>query len=153
MKLAAICVLAMLVVPNTRADVTTNDETDIFLTVYIPCAAGGIGEVVDLNGPLHTLISFTVSNNSVSGKFHFQPQGISGVGEVSGVKYQATGITDETFKTSLQNGQANLTFVNNFRIIGQGSANNFLLHETFHFTVNADGTTIVLHDNFTVDCK
>jgi len=71
MKLAAICVLAMLVVQNTRADVTTNDETDIFLTVYIPCAAGGIGEVVDLNGPLHTLISFTVSNNNVSGKFHF----------------------------------------------------------------------------------
>ena len=153
MKLATICVLAMLVVQNTRADVTTNDETDIFLTVYIPCAAGGIGEVVDLSGPLHTLISFTVSNNNVSGKFHFQPQGIGGVGEVSGVKYQATGVTEETFKTSLRNGQASLTFVNNFRMIGQGPANNFLVHETFHFMLNADGTATVIHDDFTADCK
>jgi hypothetical protein len=153
MKLATICVFAMLVVLRARADVTTNDETDIFLSVFIPCAAGGIGEVVDLSGPLHTLISVTVSKDNVSGKFHFQPQGISGVGEVSGVKYQATGVTDETFKTSLQDGQANLTFVNNFRIIGQGPANNFLVHETLHLTVNADGTATVTHDNFTTDCK
>jgi hypothetical protein len=153
LAIICVCVLGMLVVVNTRADVTTNDETDISLSVFIPCAAGGIGEVVDLSGPLHTLISVTVSKDNVSGKFHFQPQGISGVGEASGVKYQATGVTDETFKTALHNGQADLTFVNNFRIIGQGPANNFLVHETLHLTVNADGTATVTHDNFTTDCK
>ena len=55
--------------------------------------------------------------------------------------------------TSLQNGQATLTFVNNFRIIGQGSGNNFLVHETLHITVNADGTITVFHDNFSIDCR
>jgi hypothetical protein len=83
----------------------------------------------------------------------FQPQGISGTGETTGAKYQATGVTQQSFKNSLQNGQANLTFVNNFRIIGQGPENNFLVHETLHITINANGTTTVSHDNFSVDCK
>ena len=52
-----------------------------------------------------------------------QPQGISGTGETTGDKYQAIGVTQETFKGSFQNGQANDTFVNNFRIIGQAPGN------------------------------
>jgi hypothetical protein len=46
-----------------------------------------------------------------------------------------------------------LTFVNNFRIIGQGPGNNFLVHETMHITLNAAGFLTVFHDNITVDCK
>ena len=147
-----VAVVAILVVP-VRAAVQENDTTNISLTVFIPCAAGGAGEIVDLSGPLHTLILSTINGNNVSGYFHFQPQGISGTGESTGNKYQATGVTSETFKTSLQNGQANLTFVNNFRIIGQGPGNNYLVHETMHVTINADGTVTVFHDNFSVDCK
>ena len=76
-----------------------------------------------------------------------------GTGETTGLKYQATGITQQSFSSSLQNGQANFTFVNNFRIIGQGPGNNYLVHETMHFTINADGTLTVSFDNLTVDCK
>jgi hypothetical protein len=144
--------LAVLAVPANAA-VQVNDTTNIDLIVFIPCAAGGAGELVDLSGPLHTLITFTINGNNVRGYFHFQPQGISGSGETTGDKYQATGVTQQSFTQSLQNGQANLTFVNNFRMIGQGPGNNFLVHETFHFTVNADGTTTVTHDNFSADCK
>ena len=147
-----VAVLAIMIVPANAA-VQVNDKTDISLTVFIPCAAGGAGEIVDLSGPLHVLISFTINGSNVRGKFHFQPQGISGTGETTGVKYQATGVTQESFKASLQNGQANFTFVNNFRIIGQGPGNNFLVHETLHFTINADGTVTVFHDNFSIDCK
>ena len=147
-----VAMLAIVIVPANAA-VQVNDTTDISLTVFVPCAAGGAGEVVDLSGPLHTLISFTINGNNVSGYFHFQPQGISGTGETSGAKHQATGVTQESFKNSLQNGQANFTYVNNFRIIGQGPGNNFLVHETLHFTVNADGSLTVFHDNFSIHCK
>jgi hypothetical protein len=147
-----VALLAILVAPANAA-VGVNDQTDIFLTVFIPCADGGVGEVVDLSGALHTLISSSINGNNVSGKFHFQPQGISGTGETTGAKYQATGVTQYSFKSSLQNGQASFTFVNNFRIIGQGPGNNFLMHESLHFTINADGTMTVFHDNFSVDCK
>jgi hypothetical protein len=154
-RLVTMCIAALFVflVAPASADVVVNDKTDISLTVFIPCAAGGAGEVVDLSGPLHTLISFTINGNNVSGKFHFQPQGISGTGETTGDKYQGTGVTQLSFKSSLQSGQANFTFVNNFRIIGQGSGNNFLVHETLHFTINANGAVTVFHDNFSVDCK
>ena len=135
------------------AGVQVNDTTTISLSVFVPCAADGAGEVVDLSGPLHTLMSLTINGNHVSVDAHFQPQGISGIGETTGAKYQATGVTRVSFTTALLNRQANSTFVNNFRVIGQGPGNNLLMHETAHFTIDADGTTTVTHDNFSVDCK
>jgi len=148
------CLIAMtIMVVQSNAAVEVNDRTDISITVFIPCAAGGAGEVVDLTGPLHILMSFTINGNHVSGYYHFQPQSITGTGETTGLKYQGTGITQQSFTGSLQNGQANFTSVNNFRIIGQGPGNNFLVHETMHITINADGTTTVSFDNLTVDCK
>ena len=74
-----------------------NDMADINLTVFVPCAAGVAGELVDLSGPLHTLITFTNNGNNVSGTAHFQPQGLSGTGETTGDKYQATGVTKASF--------------------------------------------------------
>jgi hypothetical protein len=148
------CLVALAVsIAPAGAAVQVNDKTNVNLTIFVPCAAGGAGEVVDLSGPLHTLVSATINGNNVSGYFHFQPQGISGTGETTGANYQATGVTEQSFKNSLQNGQANFTFVNNFRIIGQGSGNNYLVHETMHVSVNADGTVTVSHDNFSIDCK
>lgn len=152
MMICLVAILTMLVIPANAA-VQVNDTTEISLSVFIPCAAGGAGETVDLSGPLHTLVSSTINGNNVSGYFHFQPQGISGIGDSTGSKYHATGVTSESFNNSLQNGQANLTFVNNFRIIGQGPNNNYLVHETMHVTINADGTATVFHDNFSVECK
>jgi hypothetical protein len=146
-------VALMILSTSANAAVVVNDKTDINLSVFVPCAVGGVGEIIDLSGPLHTLISTTLTGNSVSGYFHFQPQGLSGTGETTGAKYNGTGVTEQSFKSSLQNGQANLTHVNNFRIIGQGAGNNYLVHETLHITINADGTLTVFHDNFSIDCK
>ena len=145
--------LALFTVPANAAK-QVNDMSDINLTVFVPCAAGGAGELVDLSGPLHTLITFTINGNNVSGTAHFQPQGLSGTGETTGDKYQATGVTKaSSFKGSFQNGQFTQTHVNNFRIIGSGSGNNFLVHEVLHVTFNANGTVTVFHDNFSIDCK
>jgi len=145
--------LALFTMPANAAK-QINDMSDINLTVFVPCAAGGAGELVDLSGPLHTLITFTINGNNVSGTAHFQPQGLSGTGETTGDKYQATGVTKaSSFKGSFQNGQFTQTYVNNFRIIGSGSGNNFLVHEVLHVTFNANGTVTVFHDNFSIDCK
>ena len=129
---------------------TVNSVFPIDLAVFVPCANGGVGEDVLLSGNLHDLIHVTVNDNSVHVKTHDQPQGISGTGVVTGDKYQATGVTQDEFNTSFGMEE---TFINNFRIIGQGPGNNFLVHENFHITINANGTVTVFHDNFTVDCK
>jgi hypothetical protein len=129
---------------------TASTRFPIELFVFIPCANGGLGEDVLLSGNLHDLFHVTTNDNSVHVKFHDQPQGISGTGQVTGAKYQATGVTQGEFNTSFGSEE---TFVNNFRIIGQGPGNNFLIHENFHVTVNANGTVTAFHDNFRADCK
>ena len=154
LMMAMTCLLALVfVATSANAAVQVNTAIDISLQVFVPCAAGGAGETVDLSGPLHVLMSFTINGNNVSGVQHFQPQGISGTGETTGAKYQATGVTSTTFQMSLQNGLASETFINRFDFIGQGPGNNFRVHETAHITFNAGGTVTVNFDNFNVECK
>jgi hypothetical protein len=128
-----------------------NERVPIDLLVFIPCAVGGAGEYVELTGTLHILFVTTIdSQGGFHSKYHFQPQGISGLGFTTGVKYQGTGVTQGTF-----NGKVGFeeTDVNNFKIIGQGPGNNFLIHDNFHITVNANGTVTALLDNFSVKCQ
>jgi hypothetical protein len=131
-----------------QAAVTTNTSIPVTLFVDIPCA----GELVVLNGPLHILSTVTFDS---AGGFHmvahFQPQGISGLGQTTGAKYQATGETE--FQTSAKALPFETSFVNNFKIIGQGPGNNLLIHENFHLTVNANGTVTAVIDNFSFECK
>ena len=127
--ICAVAALAVSVMP-AKAAITVNESVPFLLSVFVPCAAGGAGEIVDLSGNLHVLITETINGNNVSGLMHFQPQGVTGTGETTGLKYQATGVTQESFTASLQNGQANMTFINRFDIIGQGPGNNFTVHET-----------------------
>ncbi len=128
--------------------VTDNVSFPVNIGVFIPCAAGGAGEVVFLSGNLHSLFHSTVNDNNFTIKIHNQPQGITGTGLTTGDKYQGTGVTQETFGGSFVNGQFSDTFVNNFRIIGHGTGNTFLVHETFHITFNADGELTAFVDNF-----
>lgn len=146
--------IAILAVSPVLAAATTfreNVRLPIDIYVYIPCAAGGAGEFVQLSGTLHILFVTTLNGSGgFHSKYHFQPQGISGYGEITGAKYQGTGVTQGTF-----NGRVGFeaTDVNNFRIIGQGPGNNFMIHETFHITVRPDGTVTAFVDNFSVKCK
>jgi len=135
------------------ASSTSNEQININLSVDIPCANAGAGETVQLTGILHVLTTFTINGNNVRGKFHYQPQGISGIGLTTGDKYQATGVTQDEFKGSLVNGQFEETYVNNFNIIGEGKDNNLTLHENSHFTINANGVVTTVIDNIKDECK
>jgi hypothetical protein len=147
-----VALLAFFSAPLT-AEVVTNIRNEINIFVFVPCANDGAGEVVALSGPIHTLIVSNTNDNTVSGKVHNQPQGISGEGVTTGDKYQGTGVTQDHFTSSLQNGQLNETFVNNFRIIGQGRGNNFLLHTVTHLTINANGDVTADHEITSAECR
>ena len=131
----------------------TNEKIALNLSVFIPCANGGAGEDVVLTGDLHVLTTFVINNNIVKGTYHYQPMGISGVGSITGDKYQATGETRVDLKGSFFNGQYQESYTNNFRIIGQGADNNYIIQEVYHITINANGAVTTLVDNFTADCK
>lgn len=132
--------------------VTTSTSVPFDLVVFVPCALGGAGEFVELSGEVRDLFHVTLDNSGgCLTKFHDNPQGISGTGQTSGDKYQGTGVTQGTSNNCKVGSET--TSVNNFRIIGQGPGNNFLLHENLHFTVNANGSVTSFHDNFSVECK
>ena len=135
-----------------KADTYTENFFDPFTMIaYVPCAAGGAGEEVELSGTLHTLIHWTYTENGgYISKWHYQPQNLTGVGLTTGDKYQGTGVTQDVITGKV--GQEE-TYVDNFRIIGQGNDNNYVVHETFHFTINANGTMTAEVDKITIDCK
>ena len=151
--------VSMLLLPNFASAgataTTTNLEVPLALTVFVPCANGGAGENVDISGTLHILLHFTLSDNGrVTLKEHFQPQGAGGIGETTGDTYRATGVTQD-IQTSdgIAGPPFEFTFVNNFRIIGQGAGNNLLIHENLHVTINANGDVTSFHDDFSAECK
>lgn len=142
---------ALHVAPSAAAAVTDNVKVPTDIQVFIPCAAGGAGELVRLSGNLHILLRSTVSaRGGLHVSAHFQPQGITGVGETTGDKYQGTGVTQEHFNATVG---VEETFINNFRIIGAGPGNNYLVHAVVHITFNANGIATAFVDRFSVDCR
>ena len=96
--------------------------------------------------------SSTVNGNNVHVSELANPQGIKGVGETTGDVWQATGETRQNVNASVSSLPYEITFVNNFKLI-DGRGGSFLIHENFHVTINADGTTTASHDNLTFTCK
>ena len=134
------------------ATTTTQNETLLAdISVWVPCANSGNGELIHVSGPLKALFKTTETNK---GQFLiktlFNPQGISGEGLTTGLMYHGTGMTQQTHT---ENKGVQDTFVNQFYMIGQGPNNNLSVHEDFHITVNADGTVSAFHDNFKVECR
>ena len=130
---------------------TSNELIPIGISVFIPCANGGAGEIAVLNGTLHVVSHVTIDDQGgLHVMQHFQPQGVSGVGLQTGDSYQGTGVTRSGF-----NATAGLesTYVNNFRIIGQGPNNNSLVHSVFHVTITPNGDVSTVVDNFSVECR
>jgi len=147
--------LSPVAVVSATSATTTNDNVRVPITlfVFVPCADGGAGELIQLEGDLHVLFHTTISSSgNLDSKFHFQPMGISGVGLTTGAKYQGTGVTQDEFSSE---GPFPITesSVNNFRMIGQGPGNNFAVHENTHITFNANGQVTVVVDNLKTECK
>jgi hypothetical protein len=89
--LISVCLAAALVIfglglpTPTRAEVVDNVKVPFARLVFVPC----VPEFILLTGEVHTLVTLEVDGNGGFHRMtHFQPQGISGVGMVTGAKYQ-----------------------------------------------------------------
>jgi hypothetical protein len=149
----ALLAAAIFVVTSARAEVLINDDIDFTgARIYIPCANGGNGEIAVFVGDLHVVITETIARNKVIRNYHFQPQGLIAVGLTTGEVYHATGETRRTDQFDPSTGVVTEVYVNNFRIIGPGPGNNFLVHDNMRFVF--DGASVyVLHEHSTADCK
>lgn len=149
----ALALAVFLVLPAGAAasTFTVSQSFPIDLFVYVSCANGGSGEFVELTGSLHDLFSVTFnSRGGFTFKYLDNPQGITGSGLTTGAKYQGTGETGGSLTGRVGSEE---TYVNNFKMIGQGPGNNYLVHENYHVTVNANGTLTTYIDNFNITCQ
>jgi hypothetical protein len=146
--LLAVVATGLLAVTSASATATTEKiPFDIVLAPEDAC-----GEAIHLSGTLLAQFTFTESSGgNVEIEFHFNPQGITGVGLTSGATYHATGETLGTTTIKAKGGISD-TFVNNFKIIGEGTAPNFLETDVVHLTVNANGVVTATVEKSMIRC-
>ena len=133
--------------------ITTNDFVPFSQPILVPCANGGAGEIVLVEGILHIQEHITINDNRATIKTFAGPQGASGVGLTTGDTYRAVGNTQETDTIPVIGGATEFTFINNFRLIGSGPGNNLQVHQTIHVTIDANGTVTTVVDNTSVECN
>jgi hypothetical protein len=142
--IAATVALAM----SATAQAAATIQTETFDAIVTACN----GDPIHVTG---TLLDVFTETTTPSGGFavsaHFQPQGIKGVDLVTGTVFLATGLTRDIQITTPRGG-ATETFVNRFHIQATRGAESFIVSETFHITINANGQITVLIDNFKSTC-
>ena len=84
---------------------------------------------------------------------HIRPHGVVGVGQSTGAMYRGTGGTFEAEGWAEGGFPYVYSFVNNFRIIGQGPGNNLLVHLVVHQRLDANGELTAEVDLSSSDCK
>jgi hypothetical protein len=142
-------------VPSTASVAPMASAVSGTSSISVPFDAvfDGCTEPIHFTGELHILSHSTfTSSGNVHFKSHFQPQGLKGIGLLTGTKYEATGVSQVEIN---YDGPVPHTesYINNFRLIGQGRNSNFLVHEIFHFTINSNGDVTVIHDNSSLECR
>ena len=146
-----VAALAIFTLPANAAKVV-NQSIPITLSVPVPC----VGEVVDLSGKLHTVITFRSNGRRVNAHVHVNAQGITGTGEITGRTFQANGEFNLSLSRSLLNGAGTVGTKVWFLVTGapgpDGSVPSFGLQADVWFTFHANGTVTVKFNHFTTDC-
>ena len=133
--------------------ITTSEFIPFAQLAFVPCADGGAGELVLIEGTLHVLTHVSINGNQANIKEQFQPQGATGVGLTTGDTYHAVGGTKFHDTIPLTSGAQTFTLVNNFRLMGPGTDNNLQVHQNVHVTVNANGEITTEIDNTSAECN
>ena len=122
-------------------------------SLWVPCANGGAGEYVALSGVIefstHDVLD---GDGGTHERKMMRPSGVSGVGATTGLHYRGTGMSFMSEGVSTDGASA-YSYVNNFRIIGQGPGNNVLVHAVVHQTTNAEGVVTAEVNVSSSSCK
>lgn len=107
-----------------------NETSDISGTIVSPCT----GEPIAYQGSQHIVSAFTPTAQGFSVDTHFNTQSLSGVGLVTGAKYQISDAFNEQedVVTLPLGGTADVA--EHLRVISQGSLDNFLVDLVYTFT-------------------
>lgn len=132
----------------------TNISEGFAWSIFVSCADGGNGEMVNLTGRIHRVYRVTLdAHGGCHVQGHDQPQDLQGIGATTGDSYQGVGVTKTSKNSDVDDIPWEETYVNNYKFIGQGPGNNFYLHETIRMTINANGEVTADVVNIKTSCK
>lgn len=140
--------------PALSGDVSSTQTTLPFnASLWVPCANGGAGEYVALSGNVEFSTRDVLDADGGTHELKMmRPSGVSGVGATTGLNYRGTGMSFMSEGVAAE-GASVYTYVNNFRIIGQGPGNNVLVHAVVHETTNSDGEVTAEVNLSSSSCK
>ncbi|HET9746160.1 MAG TPA: hypothetical protein VFP97_10620 [Chitinophagaceae bacterium] len=118
---------------------------------YVPCANGGAGENVVLNGFINYIYQLSWTDNGFTMVYHDNAHKVTGTGVSSGESFVASGGTNGVVMGSWVNSQWIGTTIGQLRIVGRNT--NFVISYKYHITVTQDGTVVVETGELTVDCN
>jgi len=125
---------------------------------WVPCANGGVGEHVNFTGFEHWFRQITHDKNGGRHvKVHISHH-LTGTGEITDDFYRMADVGNDYFLffPPDENGTAHAhvkTLVLTRPIIGKGQAVNGFVHETRHYTMNANGEVTVDFIKRNITCK
>lgn len=146
--LAAVILLAPMSASAAATVTSAKTETQISLTLFVPCANGGAGEYVAITGTMTStfrLVFDGAGGYHQSERYSYKGEGI---GQSTGEAYRFSGEDNYKYKGKL--GELT-TYVWNWQVAGQGTS--FMMRGNYHTIVHPDGTVTGYHDEITADCK
>lgn len=131
--------------PAQAAAITERD-------LHFDSVTAGCGEAIHLSGSLLFVGHATASaSGGLVASFHFQPQGVTGVGLTSGRTYRGTGVTRETVVFTPRGGMTD-TYVNRFHLVATAGGPTYDLRVLSHVTISASGAVTANLYRISVSC-
>jgi hypothetical protein len=159
---AVVLVLSLLLmssaVPTHAAAASTFNlvqEVPVVFAEYEPCAASGVGEVLDFSGTLKEFIHGTLTGD---GHITFSAKmvpNLVGVGQTTGREYQLVGETSTTqvYTFDYNNPTEKWIMTEHFSLVTPGEGTVAVNMTVFHEIGNANGEMVNTMDRVTVACR
>jgi hypothetical protein len=162
-KLAAIILVLSLLLMGSAGSaqagsaITFNlvQEIPVVYSQFVPCAAGGAGEVLDFSGSIEEFIHGTLTGNGhATFSAKMVPNNLIGVGQVTGIAYRLVGETGTTRTYTIDFGPGEKwTGVEHLRFVAPGAGNDYVTMNVYHEIVNNNGELVSYLDLTTVECQ
>lgn len=144
--LAIAVLLSFRLVPGATV-VDSHLELDKTASITNPCT----GNVIDITGHEVFDTHLVMNNNRANMTGHYDGH-YDGV-DKNGNTYIGHASLSTHQNAPLDNGAFSYKYVYEIHFVGKGSAPNFMIMETAHITVNANGQTTVNRSDYTTRCN
>lgn len=136
-----------------QEDTFINEFRPFNVVQFNPCALGGAGELIQVDGQVHVVFFEKYNGNGHSTqKSQINVVNTTATGVTSGIEYRVVGV-GKGQSTVKPNDDGTFTLVNQMIYIGPGREPNMVTHDTFHVTVNQGGVEVNVVENSFVKCN